>query len=178
MKTEKKMHKNDDDLRLLIERFLDGDTTLAEEKALREFFTSSRELPADLSPYREMFGWYAAIDKSENALPSPELKPAPRRRRLMASLKKATWAAAVVTLFIGAGKSFLSYREQMNEYALYEGSYVIRDGKKITDLRLIIDEVKEADRYANDEVYRQVLENIPDPEVRQYIATEIFGEQP
>ena len=47
-------------------------------------------------------------------------------------------AAASLLLLIGIGFGYRSYQKQQSEYAIYEGSYIIRDGKKITDLRQIL----------------------------------------
>lgn len=47
----------------LIEQFLEGNTTLQEEKMLKEYFTQN-EVPSHLSVYKPLFGYYN-ISKSE-----------------------------------------------------------------------------------------------------------------
>ncbi len=49
--------KDVNDIRILIGRFLDGETSLAEEKRLYEYF-SSGEVADGLECYAPMFGWY------------------------------------------------------------------------------------------------------------------------
>ena len=45
-----------EDLKILIDKFMSGTTTLDEEKALGDFFRQDEHVPVELDPYREMFG--------------------------------------------------------------------------------------------------------------------------
>lgn len=120
----------------LLQRFFDGETTLAEERELETFFASADTLPDHLAPYREMFGWYAS-GMDEQQLPSSVLQ-APvepvaddNRRR---SVRWLTWwasAAAVAALIIGFGWRYHAERLESIE-AMYAESYVVRDGMVIT----------------------------------------------
>ncbi len=63
-------------IRTTIARFLDGETSVAEEKELYNFFRLP-DIPADLKQYQPMFNWYASLgDSHDEAAPltSPELK--------------------------------------------------------------------------------------------------------
>jgi hypothetical protein len=56
---------NENNIRQLIERFLNAETTLEEEQTLYEYFSvgnaSERCIPDDLKPYREVFQGFAAV---------------------------------------------------------------------------------------------------------------------
>ena len=41
-----------EDLKILIDKFMSGTTTLDEEKALGDFFRQNEHVPAELDPYR------------------------------------------------------------------------------------------------------------------------------
>ena len=51
---------NENNIRQLIERFLNAETTLEEEQTLYEYF-QGEEVPDDLKPYREAFQGFAAV---------------------------------------------------------------------------------------------------------------------
>lgn len=120
----------------LLDRFFDGETTLAEERELQTYFTTAPTIPDRLAPYREMFGWYAS-GMDEQQLPAAVI-PAPveplasgHRPR---GLKWLTWwasAAAVAALVIGFGWRHHAERLESLE-AMYAESYVVRDGMVIT----------------------------------------------
>ena len=56
---------NENNIRQLIERFLNAETTLEEEQTLYEYFlvgnASERCIPDDLKPYRETFQGFASV---------------------------------------------------------------------------------------------------------------------
>ena len=47
-----------DNIRLLIGKFMDGTSTLDEERMLAGYFRTEKQIPADLEPYREMFAYF------------------------------------------------------------------------------------------------------------------------
>ena len=55
-------------IRELLARYMDGDCTQEELKALKEYFRSTKDLPADLRPYAQMF---AVIDEKQ---PTPSVE--------------------------------------------------------------------------------------------------------
>lgn len=131
-----------DNIAELLTRFFDGETTCAEEKALEEYFTSDIPLPPELQPYREMFGWYAS-GMNPDALPSEKPEPAvtvsqgapsqPKTRRKIHPMIWWSSAAAMVVLTIG-----LTWQHKAGQFtsaeasSIYAGSYIVRDGHKIT----------------------------------------------
>lgn len=117
------------EIQQLIERFLEGETTNAEEQMLYDYF-NGRDVADSLKPYQEMFRWYAAR--------MPEQKANPKKRTY------AKWLsiAASILLLVGIGFGYRYYQEQQELYAIYEGSYIIRDGVKNTDIKQILPELQ------------------------------------
>lgn len=113
----------------LIERFLEGATTNAEEQMLYEYF-NGKNIAKGLEAYQEMFRWYA------DGMPEQKTK-----------LHKKTYAkwlaiAASLLLLIGIGFGYRYYQGQQELYAIYEGSYIVRDGVKNTDIKQILPELQ------------------------------------
>lgn len=136
---------NDSNARIYVERFLAGETSGREEEALYSYFRRS-DLPADLEPYREMFGWYASLCPAKARRDD---KPALK----LLKLKSWQWVsvAACLALLFSVGFIFRSPSEPMpDDYMAYEGSYIIRDGKKITDLRVVVPEIKRNEQLVNE----------------------------
>ena len=115
------------EIQQLIERFLEGETTNAEEHILYEYF-NGKDIEEELEPYREMFRWYAA--------------GMPEKKHSHILTKRILGIAASLLLLLGIGFSMWQYQRQQEEYALYEGSYIIREGKKQTDIKQILPELK------------------------------------
>lgn len=46
------------DIQKLIDKFMDGTSTLEEERRLEEYFLKERDIPEKLEPYREMFAYF------------------------------------------------------------------------------------------------------------------------
>lgn len=118
----------------LVERFLDGATTPAEEKTIYHFYAVNPELPDELEQYRDMFAWYAGM------------KPRSARRSWYA-------VAAAVTVLVVAGVGIFALiadnAEERRLYASYEGSYIVRNGQRIDDIRAIYSSLTCAEQYAD-----------------------------
>ena len=46
------------EIEILLERFMEGRTSLGEEARLSEFFRQTPDLPSEWEPYREMFAYF------------------------------------------------------------------------------------------------------------------------
>lgn len=119
-----------------IDRFMEGETTNAEEQAIYRFFRSG-DVPKHLEPYRKMFAWY------ENGLSEEkqeESKPAIRKRFHIPVMVWSAGIAAMVVLVVGLGIIAFSGEDhwKSEEWACYEGSYVEVSGKRITDVKQIM----------------------------------------
>ena len=116
-----------------IRRFMEGETTNAEEQAIYRFFRAE-EVPEHLKPYTEMFAWY------EEGMPEEELSK-PKTQPLWKRIPLEIWStgiAAMLVVGIGLG-IILSFGDNQHEdWSCYEGSYVEVDGKRITDIETIL----------------------------------------
>ena len=114
-------------------RFMEGETTNAEEQAIYRFF-HTEEVPEHLKPYTDMFAWY------EEGMPEEKL-PKPKIRPLWVRIPLELWSmgiAAMLVIGIGLG-IVLSFGDSTNEeWSCYEGSYVEVNGKRITDVKTIM----------------------------------------
>ena len=128
----------------LIGRFLDGATSNAEEQQLYRYFESSDNIAPQLKKYAPMFRWYAG-GMTE---PLPQ-QPAVRQRSLTSTLLRMTGVAAAVLLLAGAGYAYHEHAIHQRLYATYEGSYIIRDGKMITDIDKILPELRQLEHEAS-----------------------------
>lgn len=123
-------------IRQQIERFLDGMTSNAEEQELYRYFASD-DVPGSLRQYREMFRWYAGGMQTS----------LPRRSRVRRMWFRVGVAASFLAL-VGIGFGWYRHQERAELYSLYEGSYIVRDGKKITDISQILPELQKQEREA------------------------------
>lgn len=126
-----------DDIRLLLERFFDGDTTIEEEHTLYAFYDSHTGLPDDMEQYRPLITDLAGMDfeKMEHAARTSV------RHKLLVTL---SGIAASLLVCITVYSFLQNHREQQQFAATYEGSYVIQDGKRIDDLSLIKTDIEHA----------------------------------
>ena len=62
---------NDTNIRQLMERFLNAETTLEEEQTLYEYF-QGEDVADDLKPYREAFQGFAAVSGMEKPMPQKQ----------------------------------------------------------------------------------------------------------
>ena len=116
-----------------IHRFMEGETTNAEEQAIYRFFRTE-EVPEHLKPYMEMFAWY------EEGMPEEELSK-PKAQALWKRIPLEIWSkgiAAMLVIGIGLGIVLSFDNKPCEEWACYEGSYVEVNGKRITDIETIL----------------------------------------
>lgn len=114
--TEKQIKK-------LIDKFFDGDTTLAEERKLYAYF-SRGEVAAPMEEYRQMFADLATL-------------PLPRRKSRLCGMR--LWVSGIAASLLLAAGAYAG--RQMYDYhqldMRYGGSYMIVHGKRIDNLREI-----------------------------------------
>lgn len=166
-----------DEARKLIARFFDGDTSLDDERKLYEYFATGKAHP-DLQQYAAMFGWYA------NSL---QEKPKAKRK---AWRWQYVAAAAVLICLIGSAAVKIVQRQSNDTERLaevYAGSYIIRNGVKITDMNKVLPEVIKNEKYAErllavceknnnshcnikEPSVDDIINSIPDPEIREEFA--------
>lgn len=174
--------KKHPEISALVALFLDGATTPAQEKVIYSYFASHADA-GELERYRPMFEWYASLPCAE-----PERKPS-RSRRMSARLAAAAAvvAAVVATAFVWFTPAERGHDESL--YAVYQGSYMVRDGKRITDISAIYSQIVSAEATADSlwmltdpeygEIDEAIIDNalrgISDPETAQRLRNEMLG---
>ena len=124
-------HKNIEEY---IARFMEGETTNAEEKALYHYFRTA-DVPEHLKPYAPMFAWY------EEGMPDA---PKAQKKSLWRCIPVEIWSAGIAAmLVIGLGVGIFSSLASLDvnkdeEWDCYEGSYVKVNGQLITDVKKIL----------------------------------------
>ena len=116
-----------------IHRFMEGETTNAEEQAIYRFFRTE-EVPEHLKPYTDMFTWY------NEGMPEEEISK-PKIQPLWKRLPLEIWSmgiAAMLVIGIGLGIVLSFDNGQHEEWSSYEGSYVEVNGKRISDIKTIM----------------------------------------
>lgn len=132
MQTNKQKHIED-----LLERFFDGQTSNVEEQELYAFFNSPG-VPEALRSYQSVFAYFETGIKEEFSGQTDEAG----RTSLKSSGKFWLWigiGVAVSLLF------FLVYSQDFDRPASfnpYEGSYIVRNGVRITDMKEILPELE------------------------------------
>lgn len=154
----------------LVEKFFDGETTLDEERRLYDFFKRA-DVPPHLSGYREMFSDFAALPIEKEAVK-------PRRRTIWRIV-----AACAAVVLIAFGLWFYGDLQEERMLArMYEGSYVIENGRRTDNLSKIMPDIKAALQYADNveknaesmdpvrSAEADVLNSIDDPAERKRIS--------
>ena len=112
-------------IRTLTDRFLEGETTLEEERELYAFYRSE-EVPDDLLSLRPLF-----VGLEEIQLDTPSITP----KKKKGDWRKWVMIAASVLVFFLFGGSFL-WQQQQNECVAYVY------GERVTDRDLIMQELE------------------------------------
>ena len=117
-----------------IRRFMEGETTNEQEQAIYRFFRNQR-VPAHLKSYQAMFAWY------EQGMPQ---KLAPKKRSFRLAVQ--AWRAGLVAILVlGIGLGCFLLREsstaKSEEWACYEGSYVVKNGKRNANIEEIMPQI-------------------------------------
>lgn len=128
--------------RRLLEEFFDGATSTAQERMLYDYFRTTPDLPADLRRYGLMMGWL------EEGMPEPAVaaSAAPRRRPFGQIIAIGASVAAMLAVVVTLGVGYSSRASE--QYALYEGSYVVTNGHRETDLRTIMPRLQRTEALA------------------------------
>lgn len=129
------------DIDRLLQRFFDGFTTLEEESALEEYFACNRHLPRRLERYRPMFAWYA------DGMPVSALPSRRPRHRAVVWISSVAAAATMAIVSLSALRSPCDTSMMASTIAdsgtILEETYVIRDGRRITNPGEVAREITE-----------------------------------
>lgn len=110
-------------IRELLDLYFEGQTTLEQERAIKDFFATTQNIPADLAPYKAMFAAFdaSALERSDTMV--PRIASRPSWQVLLGGISAISAAACLLlALFIWSGK-------RVNEPTII--CYV--DGVEITD---------------------------------------------
>ena len=131
-----------------IHRFMEGETTHAEEQAIYRFFRSG-DVPEHLKVYAPMFAWYEEGMPEKKKTEDSTIK----RKTIWKRIPLGVWSMGIAAmLVIGIGLGILSGLDKgmEDEWSCYEGSYVEVNGKRITDVKeimpIILETLAEAER--------------------------------
>ena len=129
-------HKNIEEY---IFRFMEGETTNAEEKALYHYFRTN-DVPERLKPYAPMFAWYEEGMPEETPTSEGEI-PEAMKKSFWRLIPLEIWSMGIAALLVvGIGLGIvLSFNDvEKEDWSCYEGSYVEVNGKRITDMEQIM----------------------------------------
>ncbi len=139
---------NELNIRTLLDRFFLGDTTLAEEQQLYDYFrqTPVPQLPRDLAPLRDLFldlqaVRYAATPSQPRLQPSPLQPSQPRHQPSQPRLRRRWLAAAALALLLAAGALTL-FRPTQADADSGEELVAYIYGKRTTDPAVVIGEMQ------------------------------------
>lgn len=175
---------HDNNIHEWVERFLNAETTIAEERAIYAYFARP-DIPAEAEKYREMFGWYASLASLRPAAPEKKTKRPLLARVLRMRAMLIAGAAALVTIILSIG--YAVTRPHADSGSSLTVSYIIRNGEKITDPEIVLPEIeraeqevqqrlamldRELDRF-DERLYRQATSgfNMDNPEIRCLVET-------
>ncbi|MDR1098233.1 MAG: hypothetical protein LBL57_08880 [Tannerella sp.] len=119
----------------LLERFFEGSTSNREERQLYDFF-AGRDVPEHLLPYKPLFACFEALPEAFCEKESPV-----RRKR---RVKWMLWPCAAAALLALVLLNPFGYGNKPRDP--YEGSYIVCNGVRITDLDIIRPELEAAVR--------------------------------
>ncbi|MBP3548493.1 MAG: hypothetical protein J6J64_07445 [Alistipes sp.] len=125
--------KHIDDIKQLVERFLEGRTTNAEEHELYEWFATA-DVPEEWSDLKAMFAWYAAG--------MPEESAAPARRKLRPARELWVGWAAGVAAVVAIAVLIFREDEPRRPIDIYEGSFIIAEGVRYDEPAYIEQEIE------------------------------------
>lgn len=94
----------------LLEKFLEGQSTEAEEQTLSEYFDSADDVPAEWAAYQELFRSFTtdAYDFSDEEI-NAMLAPTPSKKGIVVSLLR--WSAVACTIIAVLAGAWLYYKD-------------------------------------------------------------------
>ena len=115
------MKNHDPHIESLLKQFMQGDTSLEQERELSEFFANSSSIPEEWEAYREMFAYFNA------GMPLTEEKP---KRKIARPLWTLVAVAATVAIAIMLAPHL--HRAPINEKATIPHHITVKNDDKTT----------------------------------------------
>lgn len=88
---------NIDNIKVLLEKFSSGVSTLEEEQQLADFFRNAKELPKELLPYKQMFYYFDNGMTDDNLLANEQGEPHLHARHSDTKPTKRTFALSIMS---------------------------------------------------------------------------------
>ena len=138
---------NINEARVLVDRYMDGETTAGEERALRHFFRTATNLPDEWQPLRALFAYvdhevaqgdWATEQSTETEQPTgAELQTgAEPQKKPHLCVSRWWWTGAVAASLLGA---LLLWPKTDNAR-----NFAVIDGERVTDQRIVEREAEQA----------------------------------
>jgi hypothetical protein len=158
------MNQEYKEIEKLIERFFDGQTSAGEEQRLYAFF-SNDNIPEHLLPYRPVFSYFETGIKEEPKHREFVPKTIQSSRKKMIRIWTSVAASLLILISFG-----IHYFIQNKEYNPYEGSYIIRNGVKITDPKIVNPEIEKTLYLVQlqEEEYKRLLQQMQEANINPY----------
>lgn len=155
------MAKDSKYIEKLLERFFNGETSNEEEKVLYKFF-SGKEVPESLQQYKAVFGYF----KSGIAHEVGGKKNSSRLFLKQSKKKLRVIGFSVAALLLLVLSLRLGFLARTSDTDWLEGSYIIRNGVKITNLEKIRPELEHTlvTALLQQEKAEQMMKLLDDPE--------------
>jgi len=137
---------NKNNIENLIERFFEGTTSNLEEKQLYDFF-SKEDIPDELKKYKPVFEYFHSGIIKETTEDQKQQNTV--QKKSMHNYKKIIYAVggiAASILILFSVYSLINRQEE--NFNPYEGSYIVRNGVRITDYDVIKPELEKAYKQA------------------------------
>ena len=119
----------------LVEKFLDGHTTNAEEQQLYDWFATA-DVPEEWADLKAMFAWYRDGMPEVEDVKSVESKHKPKfslsLRRTIVAISSAVAVAVIAVVMWNSSP----------EINIYEGSYIIEQGSYCDNLDYIQEDIE------------------------------------
>lgn len=122
-----------DDIKQLVERFLEGRTTNAEEHELYEWFATA-DVPEEWRDLKSMFRWYAA------GMPADSDDTLQHENHKIGK-QWIGWVVGVAAMVAIAVLIFRDY-DTKTEIDIYEGSFIVAEGVRYDDTAYIEQEIE------------------------------------
>ena len=129
-------------IKQLVESFLDGRTTNAEERELYAWFRSN-DVGEEWVELKAMFAWYEAGMPEEREAETPRiepLRPRPERRGLWIAVGAVAGVAASVVVALTVWLTFDN--NQHDDLSIYAGSYIVDGGVRYDNIEDIESDIE------------------------------------
>ena len=127
----------------LVEKFLDGRTTNAEEQELYTWFATA-DVPEEWAEHKEMFAWYRQGMPETTSLVESAPKP---KSRFSLSLRRGVMAISTAVAVAVVAVLIWPSSHKVN---IYEGSYIIESGDYCDNIEYIQEDIEALLQRADD----------------------------